>query len=78
LSILQTTHTRLKTLIRITPFSPFVIKTPKREKSCEAKMQSRLLIVLRLLVDVGLLLIIVVIRNMSRANAEGSQLSRNQ
>jgi hypothetical protein len=52
--------------------------TPKREKSCEAKMQSRLLIVLRLLIDVGLLLIIVVIRNMSRANAEGSQLSRNQ
>jgi hypothetical protein len=40
-------------------------------------MRCRLLIVLRLLIDVGLLLI-VVIENMSRANAEGRQLGRSQ
>jgi hypothetical protein len=41
-------------------------------------MQCRLLIVLHLLIVVGLLLIIVIIGNMSRANAEGSQLGRSQ
>jgi hypothetical protein len=40
-------------------------------------MWCRLLVVLRLLIIAGLLLIIV-IRNMSRANAEGSQLDRSQ
>jgi hypothetical protein len=75
LSILQTTLER-KTLIEITLFSPFVVKIPKREKNCEAKMRCRLLIVLRLLIIAGLLLI-VIIRNMSRANAEGSQLGRS-
>jgi hypothetical protein len=58
LSILQTTLER-KTLIEITHFSPFVVKTPKREKSCEAKMRCRLLVVLRLLIAAGLLLIVV-------------------
>jgi hypothetical protein len=75
LSILQTTLER-KTLIEITLFYPFVIKTPKGEKSYEAKMRCRLLIVLHLLIIAGLLLIII-IRNMSRANAEGSQLGRS-
>jgi hypothetical protein len=77
LSILETTHTWLKTLIKITLFSPFVVKTPKRKKGCEAKMQSRLLIILHLLIVVSLLLIIVVIINTSRANVVGSQLSRS-
>jgi hypothetical protein len=76
LSILQTTLER-KTLIEITFFSTFVVKTPKREKSCKAKMRCRLLIVLRPPIIAGLLLIVVV-GNMSRANAEGSQLSRSQ
>jgi hypothetical protein len=76
LSILQTTLER-KTLIEITLFSPFVVKTPKREKSYEVKIQCQLLVVLCLLIIVGLLLIIIV-RNMNRANAEGSQLSRSQ
>jgi hypothetical protein len=76
LSILQTTLER-KTLIEITLFSPFVIKTSKREKSYEAKMRYWLLIVLCLLIVVGLLLIVVV-ENMSRANAEGSQFGRSQ
>jgi hypothetical protein len=58
LSILQTTLER-KTLIEITHFSPFVVKTPKREKSCEAKMRCRLLVVPRLLIAAGLLLIVV-------------------
>jgi hypothetical protein len=75
---LQTTHTRLKTLIKITLFSPFVVKTLKREKIYEAKMRCQLLIVLRLLIVDGLLLIIIIIRNMSRANTEGSQLGRSQ
>jgi hypothetical protein len=75
LSILQTTLER-KTLIEITLFSPFIVKTPKREKSCEAKMRCQLLIVLHLLIVVGLLLI-VVIGNMSRANAKGIQLGRS-
>jgi hypothetical protein len=48
------------------------------EKSYEAKMWCRLLIVLRLLLVTGLLLIVVVIKNTSRANAEGSQLGRSQ
>jgi hypothetical protein len=47
------------------------------EKSYEAKMWCRLLIVLRLLLVTGLLLIVVVIKNTSRANAEGSQLGRS-
>jgi hypothetical protein len=66
-----------KILIEITLFSPFVVKTPKREKSCEAKMRCRLLVVLCLLIVAGLLLIVIV-RNMSRAIVEGSQLSRSQ
>jgi hypothetical protein len=41
-------------------------------------MLPQLQIILRLLVVVGLLLIVVVIRNMSRANAKGSQLDRSQ
>jgi hypothetical protein len=65
LSILQITLERKKILIEITLFSPFVIKTLKREKSCEAKMWCRLLIVLCLLIVASLLLIIVV-ENMSR------------
>jgi hypothetical protein len=67
-----------KTLIKITLFSPFVVKTPKREKSCAAKMKCWLLVILRLLIVIGLLLIDVVVRNMSRANAEGSQFGRSQ
>jgi hypothetical protein len=77
LSILQTTL-EWKTLIKITLFSLFVVKTPKREKRCEAKMRSRLLIVLRLLVIVGLLLIVIIVKNTSMANAESSQLGRSQ
>jgi hypothetical protein len=69
LPILQTTL-EIKTLIEITLFYPFVVKTPKREKSYETKMWCRVLIVIRLLIVVGLLLITVV-GNMSRANAEG-------
>jgi hypothetical protein len=41
-------------------------------------MWCRLLIVLHLLIILGLLLIIVVVKNMSRANAEGIQLGRSQ
>jgi hypothetical protein len=41
-------------------------------------MRSQLLITLHLLIVIGLLLIVVIIRNMSRANAEGSQLGRSQ
>jgi Tfp pilus assembly protein PilN len=79
LSILQTTHIRLKkTLIKITLFSPFVVKTPKREKNSEAKMWCQLLVILRLLIVVDLLLIIVIIKNTSRVNVEGNQLSRSQ
>jgi hypothetical protein len=48
------------------------------EKSCEGKMRCRLLIVLRLLVIAGLLLIVFIIKNTSRANAKGSQLGRSQ
>jgi hypothetical protein len=77
LSILQTTL-EWKTLIKITLFSLFVVKTPKREKRCEAKMRSRLLIVLRLLVIVGLLLIVIIVKNTSMANAKSSQLGRSQ
>jgi hypothetical protein len=77
LSILQTTLERKKILTEIILFSPFVIKTPKREKSCEAKMRCRLLVVLHLLIIAGLLFIVVV-GNMSRVNAEGSQLDRSQ
>jgi hypothetical protein len=66
-----------KTLINITLFSPFVVKTPKREKSYEARERRQLLIVLHLLIVVGLLLIVVV-GNTSRANAKGSQLSKSQ
>jgi hypothetical protein len=40
-------------------------------------MRCRLLVILHLLIIVGLLLIVVV-KNMSRANAEGSQLGRSQ
>jgi hypothetical protein len=65
--------------MEITLFFPFVIKTPKREKSYEAHMRSRLLVVLRILIVVGPLLIIVIVgRNMSRANAESSQLVRSK
>jgi hypothetical protein len=78
LSILQSTHTRLKTLIKITLFSAFVVKTPKTEKSYKAKVLHWLLIVIHLLIVVGLLPIIVIIRNMSRTNAEGSQAGRSQ
>jgi cytochrome b561 len=59
-------------------FSPFVVKTPKWEKSHEAQMQSWLLVVLHLLLIIGLLLIIIVGRNTSRANVESSQLGRSQ
>jgi hypothetical protein len=41
-------------------------------------MRCRLLIVLHLLIVVSLLLIIIIIKNTSRANDEGSQLSRSQ
>jgi hypothetical protein len=41
-------------------------------------MWCQLLIALRLLIVDGLLLIIIIIRNMSRANTEGSQLGRSQ
>jgi hypothetical protein len=58
LSILQTTHPKLKTLIKITLFSPFIVKTPKRKKSYEAKMRCRLLVILRLLSIASLLLIV--------------------
>jgi hypothetical protein len=40
-------------------------------------MWCRLLIVLHLLIVVGLLLIVIVVGNTSRANAEGSQLGRS-
>jgi hypothetical protein len=79
LSILQTTLERKNTNRdnSLLSLSLFVIKTPKREKRCEAKMRWQLLVVLRLLIVVGLLLI-VIIENMSRANAEGSQLCWSQ
>jgi hypothetical protein len=41
-------------------------------------MQCPLLIVLHLFIVIGLLLIVVIIENMSRVNAEGSQLDRSQ
>jgi hypothetical protein len=41
-------------------------------------MLPQLLIILHLLVVVGLLLIVIVVRNMSRANAKGNQLDRSQ
>jgi hypothetical protein len=78
LSILQTTHTRLKTLIKITIFSPFVVKTPKREKSCKVKELHWLLSVLHLLIITDLLLLLIVVINSSRTNAEGSQLGMSQ
>jgi hypothetical protein len=65
----------MKSNKKITLFSPIVIKTPKRKKGYEVKMRSRLLIVLYLLVGSGLLLIV---KNTSRANTEGSQLGRSQ
>jgi hypothetical protein len=79
LSILQTTLERKNTNRdnSLLSLSLFVVKTPKREKRCEAKMRWQLLVVLRLLIVVGLLLI-VIIENMSRANAEGSQLCWSQ
>jgi hypothetical protein len=77
LSILQTTLER-KTLIKITLFSPFIVKAPKREKSYEAKELHRLLVVLHLLIVVDLLLIAIIIENTSRANTEGSWLGRSQ
>jgi hypothetical protein len=77
LSILQTTLER-KTLIEITLFSSFVVKTPKREKSYEAQKRNRLLIVLHLLVVVSMRLIIIIGRNTSRDNAESRQLGRSQ
>jgi hypothetical protein len=55
----------------------FVVKTQKREKGCEAKMWCQLLIILRLLINTDMLLI-VVIRNVSRVNAKSSQLGRSQ
>jgi cytoskeletal protein RodZ len=65
--------------MEITLFFPFVVKTPKRGKSYEAPMRSRLLVVLLILVIIGLLLIVVIVgRNMSRANAESSQLVRSK
>jgi hypothetical protein len=36
-----TSHTRIKTLIEIILFSPFVVKTSKREKSYEVKPATR-------------------------------------
>jgi hypothetical protein len=79
LSILQTTLERKNTNRdnSLLSLSLFVVKTPKREKRCEAKMRWQLLIVLRLLIVVGLLLI-VIIESMSRANVEGSQLCWSQ
>jgi hypothetical protein len=71
------THYNEKTLIKITLFSPFVIKTPKREKGYGAKVVRRLLVFLHLLVIIGLL-IVINIRNTSMANVEGNQLSRSQ
>jgi hypothetical protein len=40
-------------------------------------MRCRLLVILRLLIITGQLLIIIIVRNMSRANAEGSKLGRS-
>jgi hypothetical protein len=68
----------MKTLIEITLFSPLVVKTPKREKSYEVQKQSRLLIILHLLVIGSLRLIVVIGRNTSRANTKSSQLGRSQ
>jgi hypothetical protein len=48
--------------------------TKKEKRSYEVQKRSRLLVVLRLLLVVGLRLIIVVRRNMSGANAKSSQL----
>jgi hypothetical protein len=41
-------------------------------------MRCRLLVIHRLLIVTGLLLIVVIVGNTSKANAEGSQLSRSQ
>jgi hypothetical protein len=68
----------MKTLIEITLFSLFVVKTPKGEKSYEVQKQSRLLVILRLLVVSSIRLIIIVGRNTSMANTKSSQLSRSQ
>jgi hypothetical protein len=69
-----------KTLIEITLFSPFVVKTQKREKSYEAKVLRWLLIVLCLLIIDGrvLIIIVVVIESMSETDAKSSELSRSQ
>jgi hypothetical protein len=68
-----------KALIKITLFSSsFVIKTPKRKKSYEVKVLHRLLVILHLLIIVGLLPIVVIIRNMSKANAKATQLDKSQ
>jgi hypothetical protein len=69
---------KLEKLNRDTLFSPFVVKIPKREKSYEARERHWLLIILRLFVVVGLLLIVIIVRNTSRANAEASQLGMSQ
>jgi hypothetical protein len=69
-----------KTLTEIALFSPFVVKTQKREKSYEAKVLRWLLIVLCLLIIDGhlLIIIVVVIESTSETDAKSSQLSRSQ
>jgi hypothetical protein len=52
--------------------------TKKGKRSYEVQKWSRLLLVLRLLIVVGLRLTVAVRRNTSRVNAESSQLGRSQ
>jgi hypothetical protein len=62
------------------PLLPHCRQDTKKGKELRAKTSRHLLIVLHLLVIVDLLIIIIiiVIINSSRANTEGSQLSRSQ
>jgi hypothetical protein len=74
-----TNHTGMKNNNKDNPLLPLCRQDKKMEKSYEAKVLRRLLIVLRLLIVVDLLLIvIIVVRNMSKSNAEGSQLCMSQ
>jgi hypothetical protein len=68
--------------IKITIFSPFVVKTPKKGKDSK-KVQGphELLIVIHLLIVVGgllLIIIVVIVGSTSGTNAKSSQLSRSQ
>jgi hypothetical protein len=74
-----TNHTGMKNSNRDNSLLPLCHQDTKKEKrSYEVQKRSRLLIVLRLLVIVGLRLIVIARINISKANAENSQLGRSQ